>query len=108
MAKLALPTHRRPTTPGAMLVEEFLKPMGVSQLRFSKQIGVGYPRLNEIVNGKRAVTPDTAMRFAKALGVPAEFWLNVQQSVELWNAMHSPAAKVIDKIKPLPELAEAS
>jgi antitoxin HigA-1 len=91
-----------------MLVAEFLKPLGVSQVEFAKRIGVTYPRLNEIVNGKRAVTPDTALRFARATKMSAEFWLNLQHNVELWDAMRSPAAKAIKKIKPLPEPARAS
>jgi addiction module HigA family antidote len=85
-----------------MLVEEFLKPLGVSQLKFAKQIGVTYPR--EIVNGKRAITVDTAMRFSKALGTTAQVWLNLQTVLDLYDAQHSPAAKAIDKIKPLAEL----
>jgi addiction module HigA family antidote len=106
--ELLIPTHRRPSTPGEILLEEFLRPLGVSQVQFAKQIGVGYPRLNEIVNGKRAVTPDTAMRFAKALGTTAQIWLNLQTVLDLYDAQHSPAAKAIAKIKPLPELATAS
>jgi addiction module HigA family antidote len=108
MADLFIPTHRAPTTPGDMLLMEFLRPLGVSQLKFAKQIGVGYPRLNEIINGKRAVTPDTAMRFAKALETSPQFWLNAQLATDLCNAQHSRAAKAIAKIKPLPELARAS
>jgi addiction module HigA family antidote len=106
--ELLIPTHRRPSAPGQILLEEFLRPLGVSQVKFAKQIGVGYPRLNEIVNGKRAVTPDTAMRFAKALGTTAQIWLNLQTVLDLYDAQHSPAAKAIAKIKPLPELATAS
>lgn len=104
MPELFVPTHRRPTTPGEMLLEEFLKPLGVSQLKFAKQIGVGYPRLNEIINGKRAVTPDTAMRFARALGTSAQVWLNLQTVVDLYDAQHSPGVRAINKIKPLVEL----
>jgi addiction module HigA family antidote len=104
MPKIPLPTHRRPTTPGEMLIEEFLKPLGVTQYKFAQQIGVTYPRLNEIVNGKRSVTPDTALRFERALGMPADFWLNLQHAVDMWDTLHSPAAKAIAKIKPLGEL----
>jgi addiction module HigA family antidote len=108
MLELFVPTHRRPSTPGEILLEEVLKPLGVSQLKFAKRIGVGHPRLNEIINGKRAVTPDTAMRFSKALGTSAQIWLNLQTVLDLYDAQHSPAAKAIAKIKPLPELAAAS
>lgn len=108
MRELFVPSNRRPTTPGEILVEEFLKPLGVSQLKFAKQIGVTYARLNEIANGKRAITVDTAMRFSKALGTSAQMWLNLQTVLDLYDAQHSPAAKTIAKIKPLPELAAAS
>lgn len=108
MSELFVPSHRAPTTPGQMLLEEFLKPLGVSQLKFAKQIGVTYPRLNEIINGKRAVSVDTAMRFARALDTSVQFWLNAQLATDLYVAQHAPAAKKIAKIKPLPELAHAS
>jgi addiction module HigA family antidote len=105
MSKLFVPTHRRPTTPGETLVEEFLQPLGISQLAFAKQIGVTYARLNSIVKGKRAVTPDTAMRFERALGMDAQFWLNLQTIVDLYDAQHSPAAKEIAKIKRVAQTA---
>jgi antitoxin HigA-1 len=108
MPEVFVPSHRPPTTPGEMLLEEFLKPLGVSQLKFAKQIGVTYPRLNEIINGKRAVSVDTAMRFSKALGTSVQFWLNAQLATDLYAAQRSPAAKQIAKIKPLAELANAS
>jgi addiction module HigA family antidote len=72
MSELLVPTHRRPTTPGEMLVEEFLKPLKISQTDFAKQIRVSQPRLNEIIKGKWTVTPDTAMRLARALGMKAQ------------------------------------
>ena len=101
MSKLIGPTHRRPTTPGETLVEEFLEPLGISQLAFSKQIGVTYARLNSIVKGKRSVTTDTALRFERALGMDAQFWLNLQTKVDLYDAKHGEAAKEIKKIKPI-------
>jgi antitoxin HigA-1 len=102
MPELFVPSNRRPTMPGEMLVEEFLSPLSISQLKFAEQIGVTYPRLNEIVNGKRAVSVDTAMRFAKALGTTPQFWMNLQTVVDIYDAQHGPAAKVIDKIKRIP------
>ena len=98
---MRLPTHRRPTTPGEMLVEEFLKPLGISQTDFAKHINVTYARLNEIVHGKRGVSPDTALRFSQALGTSAELWLNLQQSVDLYDAVHSDKTRDIKKIKRL-------
>jgi addiction module HigA family antidote len=102
---LRIPTHRRPPTPGEMLNEEFLKPLGITQSDFAKRIGTSLPRLNEIINGRRGVTPDTALRFARATGMSASFWLNLQQLVDLFDALHSPDAKAIERIKPLRELA---
>jgi addiction module HigA family antidote len=84
-----------------MLVEEFLKPLGISQTEFAKVIGITYHRLNEIVNGRRGVTIDTALRFSKALGTTPDFWLNLQRVSDLYEAMRSPQAADIARIKPL-------
>jgi addiction module HigA family antidote len=65
---------------------------------------VSYVRLNEIVNGRRAVTPDTALRFARALGTSPEFWLNGQLHVDLWDVLHS-NSKEINEIQPLESAA---
>lgn len=96
-----LPTYRPPTHPGEMLLGEFLKPLGISQSAFAIHLGVSFPRLNEIVRGKRAVTPDTALRLARVLGMSADFWLGLQQDWDLWHALHSDAAAQIDKLEPL-------
>jgi len=84
-----------------MLLEEFLRPLGISQSEFARRLGVSYPRLNEIVRGRRSVTPDTALRLAQVLGMSAEFWLGLQQDWDLWHALHSPKAKEIRRLKPL-------
>ncbi len=99
--KTRLPRHRPPTHPGEMLLEEFLKPLGMSQTELALRIHVSYPRINEIVNGKRGITPDTALRLAKLFGTSPEFWLNGQRNWELWHAMRSPAAEEIDEIEPV-------
>ena len=96
-----LPTHRPPTHPGEMLLEEFLKPLGISQSAFAIRLGVSFPRLNEIIRGKRGVTPDTALRLARVLGMSAGFWLGLQQDWDLWHALHSEAAIQIDQLEPL-------
>ncbi len=74
------------TTPGEVLNEEFLIPMGVTQYRLAKDIGISPRRINEIVHGKRAVTPDTALRLGKYFGVSAQFWLNLQVRYDLQKA----------------------
>ena len=74
---------KNPTLPGEMLLEEFLKPLGISQLAFAKHIGVSFKRINEIVNGRRSITPETAWLFAKAFGTSPQFWMNLQATYDL-------------------------
>lgn len=99
-----LPSERPPTHPGEMLLEEFLKPLGISQSAFAVRLGVSFPRLNEIVRGKRSVTPDTALRLARVLGMPAGFWLGLQTDWDLWHAMRS-SAEEIALLEPVTETA---
>lgn len=96
-----LPTKRPPTHPGEMLLEEFLKPLGLTQSEFAVRLGVSYPRLNEVVKGRRSVTPDTALRLARVLGMPADFWLGLQQDWDLWQAMNGPAVEEIAALEPI-------
>jgi addiction module HigA family antidote len=84
-----------------MLLEEFLKPLGISQSAFAIRLGISFPRLNEIVRGKRGVTPDTALRLAQVLGMSADFWLGLQQDWDLWHAMHGKNAEAIAQLEPL-------
>jgi addiction module HigA family antidote len=88
-----------------MLLEEFLVPLGISQTDFARRIGVSYVRLNAIINGRRGVTPNTALRLEQATGMEAGFWLGLQLDWDLWHELHSPAAREIEKIERLPELA---
>lgn len=96
-----LPTHRSPTHPGEMLLEEFLKPHGVTQSAFAVQLGVSFPRLNEVIRGKRSVTPDTALRLARVTGMSADCWLGLQQDWDLWHALRSDDAAAIARLKPM-------
>ena len=102
-----IPTHRPPTHPGAMLLQEFLKPLGVSQTELAERIGVSYPRVNELIHGKRGMTPDTALRLERLLGVEAEFWLNLQFSWDLYHAKHAGASRAHRRIQLLPQLRES-
>lgn len=95
-----LPQTRRPTHPGQVFLEDFLMPLGISQKDAAERLRISYPRMNEIVNGKRTVTPDTALRFARFTDSEAEFWLNLQQAVDLWDALHSNHAAELDEIEP--------
>ena len=95
-----VPTHRPPTHPGEMLLEEFLRPLGVTQRQLADAIQVPYQRVNEIVNGRRGVIPSTALRLARYLGTSVDFWLNLQQRWDLYRAMQD-EQKEIQKIRPL-------
>ncbi|MCG8368325.1 MAG: HigA family addiction module antitoxin [Pseudanabaenales cyanobacterium] len=81
---IRVPTDRAPTHPGEMLVEEFLKPMGLTQRDLADAIHVPYQRINEVVNGKLGMTPSTALRLEKFLGMSASFWLNLQLRWDLY------------------------
>lgn len=96
-----LPLKRPPTHPGEMLLEEFLKPLGISQSDFAGRLGVSFPRLNEIIRMKRGVTPDTALRLARVLGMSAEFWLGLQLDWDLWHAMQSVDFTKIEQLQPV-------
>lgn len=95
-----LPKNRRPTPPGEVFLEDFLLPLRITQKEAAERLRISYPRMNEIVRGKRSVTPDTALRLAKFTGTEPEFWLNLQQAVDLWDAMHSDRAAELEEIEP--------
>jgi len=95
-----LPKNRRPTHPGEVFFEDFLLPLGITQKEAAARLRISYPRMNEIIKGKRAVTPETALRFARFTNTEPEFWLNLQQSVALWEALHSAKAAEIAAIRP--------
>ena len=86
---IRVPTHRIPTHPGEMLLEEFLTPSGLTQRDLADAIHVPYQRVNEIVNGRRGVTPGTALRLAKFFGSSADFWMNLQLRWDLQHAQQS-------------------
>jgi addiction module HigA family antidote len=96
-----MPKSRAPTHPGEMLLEEFLKPMAITQSDFAARLGVSFPRLNEIVRGRRGVTPDTALRLGRVLGMSAEFWLGLQLDWDLWNAMQGKQYAEIERLQPV-------
>jgi len=87
-----LPKNRPPTHPGQMLLKEFLEPMEIAQKQFAQHLGWTYARLNEIVHGKRGVSADSALAFAEAFQMEAQFWLNLQRDWDLWHALqhHTP------------------
>ncbi len=81
-----IPNNRQPTHPGEVLLEEFLKPLAITQVAFASHIGVPTQRVNEVIRGKRGVTPESAWLFGQALGTSPEFWLNLQNAHDLVKA----------------------
>ena len=97
-----VPKDRTPTPPGEMLLEEFLKPLGMTQAELAERIRVPYVRVNELVNGKRRVTPSTALRLAKAFGTSPDFWLNGQLALDLYRAINDEKeTEEVDHIEPV-------
>jgi addiction module HigA family antidote len=84
-----LDLKRPPTAPGEMLLEEFLRPAGLTQVEAARRMGVPLNRLNEIVRGKRGITADTALRLARLFRMSPEFWMALQADWDLWHAAHT-------------------
>jgi len=78
--------EREPVHPGEILLEEFLKPLNISQTQLAKELGVSFRTINEIINQKRSITPEMAIRLSQRFGTTPEFWLNGQNRYDLWKA----------------------
>jgi len=89
-----------PTHPGEVLLEDFMKPLALTQYALAKALGVTQVRIGEIVQGKRAVSPDTALRLARYFGTSAEFWMNMQATYDLERARDKSAAAIADQVSP--------
>jgi antitoxin HigA-1 len=99
---MMLRTERKPVSAGEMLIEEFLKPLRLTQGALADAMGVQRRLVNEICNGRRSVTADTALMLSRVFGNSPEFWLNVQRRTDLWEALHTPKRlKRIEQAKPL-------
>jgi addiction module HigA family antidote len=85
-----------------MLLEEFLVPMGITQRQLADAIHVPYQRINELTNGRRGITPSTALRLSKYFGTSADFWMNLQMRWDLYHALHD-EAKSLKRIRTLAE-----
>ena len=88
-----------PVHPGEILLEEFMKPLGLSQTRLGRDLGVSPRRINEIVHGKRRLTADTALRLSRFFGTSAEFWLGLQADYDLDTASDRLAEKIASEVK---------
>lgn len=91
---MRVPTHRPPTHPGEMLLEEFLRPMEITQRELADSLHVPYQRINELTNGRRGMTPSTALRLAKYFGTSADFWMNLQLRWDLYHAQQKEAQEL--------------
>ncbi len=97
-------TKRQPVSIGEMIVEEFMVPLGITQGQLASAMGVSRRTVNELCNGKRSVTVDTALMLAKVFGNTPNFWLNLQQRNDLWTALHSPKRMAkIEQVRPIRE-----
>jgi addiction module HigA family antidote len=101
MTKRDLP----PVHPGEILLEDFLKPLGISRYRLAKSIGVPQRRIDEICAGKRAITADTALRLARYFGSDAQSWMNLQAGYDLETAEINLVERIAHEVKPLREAA---
>lgn len=101
---IRIPTNRNATHPGEILLEDFLRPMGLTQTQLAQGIRVPFQRVNEIISGKRGLTPSTALRLAKFFGNSPGFWLNLQMRCDLQLAEDS-EIEVLNEIKRAPKLA---
>ena len=90
-----------PVHPGEVLLEDFLRPLGISQYRLAKALRVYPRRVNEIVHGKRAVSADTALRLARYFGTTAELWMNLQAHYDLEVARNASAGRIAAEVSPL-------
>jgi antitoxin HigA-1 len=97
---IRIPTDRLPSHPGEILLEDFLRPMGLPQQQLARSIEVPYQRINEIVNRRRGITPATALRLSKYFGNSAAFWMNLQLRWDLYHAQKD-EAQILRKIQPL-------
>jgi antitoxin HigA-1 len=95
-------TKRKPSSVGEILVEEFMQPLGLTQLMLSDAMGVPRKHVNELCRDRRSITAPTALILARVFGNSADFWLNLQRRVDVWNALHNPVQiERIERAKPL-------
>jgi len=97
-----LMSKRKPATPGEILTEEFMEPLGISQTDLAERTGLPRKHVNELCRNRRAVTADTALILGRVFGNTPEFWLNTQRRTDLWEALHTPKRLLrIQRAKPI-------
>lgn len=97
-----LMTKRKPATPGEILTEEFLEPLGITQTDLAERTGLPRKHVNELCRGRRVMTADTALILSRVFGNSPDFWLNTQRRTDLWEALHTPKRLLrIQRAKPI-------
>ncbi|GAB4483744.1 MAG: HigA family addiction module antitoxin [Thermodesulfovibrionales bacterium] len=94
-----------PIHPGEILIKEFLEPLGISQYRLAKDIGVTPRRINEIAHGRRSISADTALRLGRFFGMEAAFWLNLQSRYDMETAREELQDRIIKEVRPFSHAA---
>jgi antitoxin HigA-1 len=95
---MRIPKYRRPITPGEVLREDYIDAVGMTQGEFAAALGVDRATVNEIINGRRSVTPEMAVRLGHVLGTSFQYWLNLQWGIDTYNALHSPIKAEVEKL----------
>jgi addiction module HigA family antidote len=101
---IRIPTNRAPTHPGQILLNDFLNPLGLTQRALADAIHVPFQRVNDIVNGRRGVSPETALRLAKYFSTSPDFWMNLQLRRDMYFAQNK-EADILSEIKPVNSLS---
>ncbi len=97
-----LMTKRKPASPGEILTEEFMEPLGISQTDLAEQTGLPRKHVNELCRDRRAITADTALILGRVFGNTPDFWLNTQRRTDLWEALNTPKRLLrIQRAKPI-------
>ena len=98
---MKIPTNRPPVHPGEILMEEFIKPYGMTQTEIARRIGVSRKHISEIVNGRKGISTDMALRLSRLFGTSPELWLNGQIAWDVWHAMREENAYKLEAIEPV-------
>jgi addiction module HigA family antidote len=98
---LTVPTNRRPILPGAVLREDYLEPLGLTQGQLATALGVDRTSVSELINGRRSMSTEMALRLAHVFSNAPQYWLNLQTAVDLYDASHSDAASEIEQLQVL-------
>lgn len=98
---MKMPSNRPPIHPGEILLEEFMKPYGMTQTEIARRIGVSRKHISEVVNGRKGISTDMALRLSRLFGTSPELWLNGQIAWDVWNAMRGENACKLEAIEPV-------